>query len=129
MRLDLNMAFNSDVKRKILRDRRTSEPNPCVMCGVTYPLPEAAHIIDSKEWRGKIGCDRQTNGIPLCPNCHKVFDEVLRPYLYNALTQFGALGLPEGWRKSNKLTEVTDHDLGLDERASDLASHDVSNIK
>lgn len=118
------MAFNQDVKRKIVRDRRTGEPLPCVMCGVTYPLPEAVHIIDSNEWKGKRGCDRQINGIPLCPNCHKVFDDVLRPYLYNALAEFGVKDLPECWKKSNKLSDVTHHDLGLDERTSDLARDD-----
>jgi predicted restriction endonuclease len=106
------MPFNRDVKKKIVRDRRTGEHLPCVMCGATYPLPDAVHIIDEKEWRAKLTFDRQTNGIPLCPNCHRVFDEVLRPYLYNALSQFGATGLPECWKKNNKLT-VTDHDLGL----------------
>ncbi|MDX6501366.1 MAG: hypothetical protein QOG23_4626 [Blastocatellia bacterium] len=112
------MPFNPDVKRKIVRDRRTGEHLPCVMCGATYPLPDAVHIIDEKEWRAKLGCDRQTNGIPLCPNCHRVFDEVLRPYLYNALSQFGASGLPECWQRNNKLT-VTDHDLGLKDNVSD----------
>jgi len=44
---------------------------------------------------------RQINGIPLCPNCHRVFDEVLRPYLYRALSAFGATGLPKSWTASN----------------------------
>jgi predicted restriction endonuclease len=81
---------------------------------VTYPLPDAVHIIDEKEWKAKIGCDRQVNGIPLCPNCHRVFDEVLRPFLHRALSAFGATGLPLGWQKSNKLS-VTEQDLGLAE--------------
>lgn len=107
------MAFNPDVKRKIVRDRKTKEHLPCVMCGIRYPLPDAVHIVDEKEWKAKVGCDRQANGIPLCPNCHRVFDEVLRPYLYRALSEFGATGLPNSWSKNNKLT-VTEQDLGFD---------------
>ena len=109
------MAFNPDVKKKIVRDRKTNEHHPCVMCGVTYPLPDAVHIIDEKEWKKKHGCDRQANGIPLCPSCHRIFDEVLRPYLYRALNEFGASNLPESWSRSNKLT-VTEQDLGLEKK-------------
>jgi predicted restriction endonuclease len=108
------MAFNPDVKRKIVRDRKTTKHHPCVMCGTAYPLPDAVHIIDEKEWKAKLGCDRQANGIPLCPNCHRVFDEVLRPYLHRALKEFGVTGLPESWQKNNKIT-VTEGDLGLEE--------------
>ena len=82
------------------------------MCGTGYPLPDAVHIIDEKEWKAKLGSDRQSNGIPLCPNCHRVFDEVLRPYLHRALKAFG--GVPESWKKSNKII-VTEEDLGLEE--------------
>lgn len=106
------MAFNPDVKRKIVCDRQTDEHLPCVMCGARYPLPDAVHIIDEKEWKAKRGNDRQCNGIPLCPNCHRVFDEVLRPYLHRALEEFGASNLPVSWKKNNKLS-VTEQDLGL----------------
>ncbi len=108
------MAFNPDVKRKIVRDRKTGKHLPCVMCGTSFPLPDAVHIIDAKEWKQRVKCDRQANGIPLCPNCHRVFDEVLRPYLSRALKEFGATGLPRSWEKSNKIT-VTEQELGLDE--------------
>lgn len=107
------MAFNPAIKRKIVRDKKDAH-KPCVMCGAGYPLPDAVHIIDAKEWKRKLGCDRQSNGIPLCPNCHRVFDEVLRPYLFRALSEFGASGLPRSWQKSNKIT-VTDQDLGLEQ--------------
>ena len=92
-------AFNKDVRLKIVRDKETDELLPCVMCGTTFPLPEAVHIIDKDEWKSKDKdtYDRQINGIPLCPNCHKVFDEVLRPYLYKALKGFGTSGLPTSW--------------------------------
>lgn len=107
------MAFNPEVKRKIVRSRKTGVHLPCVMCGTTFPLPDAVHIIDEKEWKARRTCDRQANGIPLCPNCHRVFDEVLRPYLFRALEAFGTTGLPRSWAKNNKVT-VTEEDLGLD---------------
>jgi hypothetical protein len=107
------MAFNPEVKRKIVRDKTTKEHLPCLMCGVRYPLPDAVHIIDEKEWKGRVGCDRQVNGIPLCPNCHRVFDEVLRPFLYKALLDFGATGLPDSWKKNNKVLSVIEQDIGL----------------
>ena len=97
------MAFNPDVKRKIVRDKEDKHL-PCVMCGAAYPLPDAVHIIDEKKWKAIHGCDRQINGIPLCPNCHRVFDEVLRPYLFRALLAFGTTGLPKSWKGNNKLT-------------------------
>ena len=75
------------------------------MCGAVYPPPDAVHIIDEKEWKKKIGHDSQVNGIPLCPNCHRVFDEYLRPKLHQALTQFGVKKLPDSWRRSNKLSD------------------------
>jgi predicted restriction endonuclease len=87
------------------------------MYGKTYPLPDAVHIIDEKEWKSKLHQDSKINGIPLCPNCHRVFDEVLRPYLHRALDKFGACGLPTSWKKSNKIT-VTEQDLSLDNNDS-----------
>jgi predicted restriction endonuclease len=106
------MPFKPAVKKKIVRDLKTDEHLPCVMCGTRYPLPDAIHIIDEKEWRKKVDRDLKVNGIPLCPNCHRIFDEVLRPYLYRALTKFGAKDLPEGWSKSNKLS-VSEAELNL----------------
>jgi hypothetical protein len=110
------MAFNPDVKRKIVRDMKTDEHLPCLMCGARYPLPDAAHIIDEKEWKGRdrAGCDRQVNGIPLCPNCHRVFDEVLRPKLHKALLEFGATKLPDSWKANNKKQIVIEQDIGLE---------------
>jgi predicted restriction endonuclease len=107
------MPFHQNVRKKIVRDRDTGKHLPCVMCGTCYPLPDAVHIIDEKEWRQKLGQDSQVNGIPLCPNCHRVFDEVLRPYLYRALDGFGVQELPACWKKNNKLT-VTETNLHLD---------------
>ena len=111
------MAFNPEVKHKIVRDRKTGRHHPCVICGTQYPLPDAVHIIDEKEWKRRNACDRQANGMPLCPNCHRVFDEVLRPYLYRALTEFGATGLPESWKQNNKLT-VTEIEFGNEEQGA-----------
>ena len=96
-------AFNPDVKAKVVRDRETNEHLPCLMCGTLYPLPDAVHIIDKKEWRSRVQSDRQVNGMPLCPNCHRIFDEVLRPRLAAALHEFGTQGVPECWSRNNKL--------------------------
>ena len=110
------MAFNQGVKKLVVRDK-DGKHLPCVMCGKTYPLPDAVHIIDEKEWKTKLGQDSKINGIPLCPNCHRVFDEILRPYLYRALEKFGVTGLPETWQKNNKIS-VTEQDLGLENNDS-----------
>ncbi|NJK93434.1 MAG: hypothetical protein HC904_17430 [Blastochloris sp.] len=109
------MAFKQNTQRKILRDPETKERLPCVMCGTVFPLPEAAHIIDQREWIEKKGEEELVNGIPFCPNCHKVFDDVLRPYLYRALAAFGCSDLPLCWRKSNKVSDVTDKRLPIEE--------------
>ena len=82
------------------------------MCGKTYPLPDAVHIVGEEEWKSKLGQDSKINGIPLGPNCHRGFDEVLRPYLYRALEKFGVTGLPATWKNNNKIS-VTDKDIGL----------------
>jgi len=108
------MPFNQGVKRLVVRDKKTDKHLPCVMCGTSYPLPDAVHIIDEKEWKGVLGQDSKTNGIPLCPNCHRVFDEVLRPYLYRALKKFGCKKLPASWTKNNKIT-VTEQNLDIKE--------------
>ena len=105
------MAFNAGVKSLIDKDN-IGDYKPCVMCGKKYPLPDAVHIIDEKEWKDRIGHDSKDNGIPLCPNCHRVFDEVFRPYLYKALKKFGAVNLPLSWQKNNKLS-ISEQDLGI----------------
>ena len=89
-------AFNPSVKQKIVKDK------PCFMCGARHLVPDAAHIVDKGEWEKKLGSDRQVNGIPLCPNCHRIFEDQLRPRLYKALKEFGTRGLPQCWRSSNK---------------------------
>ncbi len=106
------MPFNPGVKRSIVRDK-SGKHLPCVMCGKTYPLPDAVHIIDEKEWKNKLGHDSKVNGIPLCPNCHRIFDEVLRPYLHRSLNAFGVIGMPNSWKGNNKIT-VTEQDFSLD---------------
>lgn len=107
------MPFNQGVKKSIVRDKGTGKHLPCVMCGTTFPLPDAVHIIDEKEWKKVIGHDSKDNGIPLCPNCHRVFDEVLKPFLHRALRKYGCQNLPQGWSKSNKIT-ISEQDLGLE---------------
>jgi hypothetical protein len=101
------MPFTPRAKRLVVRDK-TGKHFPCIMCGKTYPLPDAVHIIDKKEWKAKLGQDSKTNGMPLCPNCHRIFDEELRPHLYRALNKFGATELPNSWMKNNKLSVTGD---------------------
>ena len=96
------VAFNREIKNGIVKDKNGNN-KPCAMCGKTYPLPEATHIIDKKEWKDKKGKDSKINSIPLCPNCHKIFDEVLKPCLYSALKEYGVKELPVGWSKNNKI--------------------------
>ena len=48
------MAFNQGVKKLIVRNK-DGVYKPCVMCGKTYPLPDAVHIIDENEWKAVIG--------------------------------------------------------------------------
>ena len=97
------MPFHPDVKKKIVREAN-GDHKPCTICGITFPTPDAAHIIDEKEWHAKHGQDSQVNGLPLCPNCHRIFDEKLRPKLFTALEKFGTTGLPKSWSNSNKVT-------------------------
>jgi hypothetical protein len=70
---------------------------PCQWCGWQSGRRYAAHIIDE-------GPERDWNAISLCPNCSTVFDEVIRPILYKALKKFGATGLPNSWKKDNKIS-------------------------
>lgn len=106
----LPLAFNPDIKRKIVREVDGSH-RPCHMCGAVYPPPDAVHIIDEKEWKATKGRDSQVNGIPLCPNCHRVFDEYLRPKLFQALTLFGSLNLPNSWKRNNKISDPDNESL------------------
>jgi hypothetical protein len=99
------MPFNKEVKKLIVL-KKDKKPYPCVMCGKVYPFPDAVHIIDEKEWKNAKKNDSKVNGIPLCPNCHDIFDEFLKPYLYKALKEFGSTNLPECWKKSNKMPEM-----------------------
>ncbi len=73
----------------------------CAWCGWRAGRRFACHIIDE-------GPEREWNAISLCPNCSTVFDEKVRPMLWRALTEWqrlpGVKGLPDSWRKDNKLT-------------------------
>ena len=93
------------MKKLVVRDK-AGKHLPCVMCGKVYPTPDAVHIIDKNEWKKKLGHDSKVNGIPLCPNCHRIFDEAFRPRLFTALTTFGSKDLPSSWQKSNKISET-----------------------
>lgn len=73
------------------------------MCGRHDVARDAAHIIDEHNGTGG-HADGDWNALSLCPTCHRVFDETLRPKLYRALAQFGAAPLPPSWEQSNKVT-------------------------
>jgi len=87
------MAFKNPKFRKRVKE------NPCEWCGWKASGRDAVHIIDQKDVPGS----KEWNALSLCPNCHRIFDEVLRPKLYNALIEYGAVNLPKSWAKSNKL--------------------------
>ncbi|MFA5316090.1 MAG: hypothetical protein WC369_01545 [Dehalococcoidales bacterium] len=72
--------------------------NPCEWCGWQSSSRHAAHIID--EIKGAAGW----NALSLCPNCHSVFEDRIRPKLYKALKEFKVKGLPKSWAKSNKIS-------------------------
>ncbi|MBI5241394.1 MAG: hypothetical protein HY926_13055 [Elusimicrobia bacterium] len=89
------MAFkNRNLARRIAKD-------PCSWCGWKAGRRHAAHIIDE-------GPERDWNALSLCPNCSTVFDEIVRPKLYKALTKFGAMGLPKSWSKDNKMSDLSE---------------------
>jgi len=92
-RKDLAMAFRDRKKAKHINTKR------CEWCGWSAGRRHAAHIIDEAE-------HPDWNGLCLCPNCATVFDEVIRPKLYRALKEYGAMGLPESWKKDNKISEA-----------------------
>ncbi|MGA2220480.1 MAG: HNH endonuclease signature motif containing protein [Verrucomicrobiia bacterium] len=94
------MPFVRKVKFRIVK--KDGKYLPCVMCGRTFPPPDAAHIIEEKEWKQKKGDDAEVNGLPLCKTCHTVFDDYLRSRLYQALKDFGVEGLPRSWKMSAK---------------------------
>lgn len=75
---------------------------PCEWCGWQAGRRHAAHIIDEEKNTGK----GHWNALSLCPNCSTIFDEIIRPKLYKALNEYGATGLPESWRKDNKISEA-----------------------
>ena len=108
------MAFNQNVKRLIVRNK-DGVYKPCVMCGTTYPLPDAVHIIDEKEWKAAIGHDSKINGMPLCPNCHRIFDDVLKPYIFESFKEYGVKNMPLGWSKNNKVTDISNINLEIGE--------------
>ncbi len=79
--------------RKLAKD---VAKKPCQWCGWQAGRRHAAHIIDE-------GPEEPWNAISFCPNCATVFDEVIRPLLFNALSKVGVRGLPKSWELDNKL--------------------------
>ena len=95
------MAFRPLTKKQILQ----RDGERCVICGAQFA--DAVHIIDPRDWKNKNNpklAQQPINGITLCPNCHRAFDDRLRPYLHKALKAFGLKNLPKTWETSNKLT-------------------------
>lgn len=86
------MAFTKETCKKVAKD------NPCEICGWNFMGRDAAHIIDASDYKE----EEVWNVISLCPNCHRLFDEKLRPKLFKALTNFGAKNLPPSWKDNNK---------------------------
>jgi hypothetical protein len=81
------------------KDRKLAKSvteKPCQWCGWSVGRRHAAHIIDE-------GPEKEWNALSLCPNCSTVFDEVIRPLLFIALTKCGVQGLPKSWEVDNKL--------------------------
>ena len=87
------MPFRDRAKAKKIASQ------PCEWCGWHAGRRHAAHIIDEME-------HPEWNALSLCPNCSTVFDEKIRPKLYKALHEFGATGLPESWKKDNKMSYI-----------------------
>jgi hypothetical protein len=79
---------------------KTSSSKPCQWCGWEVGRRHAAHIIDEFKTAGK----GQWNALSLCPNCHTIFDDVIRPKLYAALKEYGVTGLPNSWKKDSKIS-------------------------
>ena len=72
---------------------------PCEWCGWNSGLRHAAHIID------EIKEPKKWNALSLCPNCHQIFEDKIRPRLFLALKEFGSENLPKSWSKSNKIMD------------------------
>lgn len=88
------MAFKNKKAKKAISAK------PCEWCGWDAGRRFACHIIDEVKSLG----DGRWNAISLCPNCSTVFDEVIRPKLYKALSEYGSKGLPKSWMNDNKMT-------------------------
>jgi len=85
------------------RARKRVVERPCDMCGRNDVDRDAAHIVDEQNGTGG-SVDGDWNALSLCPTCHRVFDDKLRPKLYRALARCGAIRLPASWEQSNKQT-------------------------
>jgi hypothetical protein len=99
------MAFKNRTAAKAIAAQ------PCEWCGWQAGRRHAAHIIDEIKSAG-IG---RWNTLSLCPNCATVFDEVIRPKLYQALVNYGASNLPPSWSRDNKISKAIDAALKSDE--------------
>jgi hypothetical protein len=93
-----------------LKNRRAQKrvvSRPCDICGTSHVSRHASHVIDEIPGSGG-AVDGDWNALSLCPNCHAVFEDKLRPKLYVALQKFGVKKLPLSWKKSNKMSRGED---------------------
>lgn len=73
---------------------------PCKWCGNAVVNRNASHIVDeaSNEVR-----DKEDNLINLCPNCHALFDEVIKPTLFRAITLYSGGKVPSSWKVCSRV--------------------------
>jgi len=71
----------------------------CEMCGNYVAIRQNAHIV-ADAGRARI------NILKLCPSCHVMFDDRLKPRLYKALNAAGVTNLPKNWEKSYHLQAI-----------------------
>ena len=65
----------------------------CEMCGHGVKIRQKAHIVAE----GKKAGD---NLLMLCPSCHMMFDNHVKPKIFKSLKQIGVKNLPGSWEKS-----------------------------
>src|SRR5262249_20269262 len=102
------------INMAVFKNRRAAKAiaaKPCELCGWQAARRHAEHIIDEIKSAG----DGRWNALSLCPNCATIFDDVIRPKLYRALTEYGATNLPPSWKKDNKISEAINAALDSDE--------------
>lgn len=70
--------------------------NGCQICGKKFPGRNnnglvAAHIIEK-------GPKTKINFLALCSNCEKSFDKIIKPAIYNAISEINKGKIPNDWK-------------------------------